>query len=89
MPKYFVKKRYEATELITVAVGRIQDYYFGSKGPNVSICRDRLPLSYESDMWGLGSYQEAETLLASMTRKAEEETALGYWVASLSVVEVN
>ena len=87
MVKYFVKKRYEATELVTVAVGRIQEYYFGKNGPNSYICRDREPKSFEGALYGLDSKQEAEELLVSMQPKVEQENAAGYWEASLRVVE--
>jgi hypothetical protein len=87
MIKYFVKKHCEATEVLNIAVGGIQDYYYGKTPLGGYVCKDREPKSFEGTLYGLGSQQEAEKLLAKMQPNAEAETAAGRWVVSLSIVE--
>jgi hypothetical protein len=87
MVKYFVKKHCEATELLCIATGRIQDYYYGKGYLGGYVCKDREPKSFEGTMYGLSSRQEAEELLAKMQPKANAETAAGLWQVSLSIVE--
>ena len=87
MVKYFVKKHCEATELLCVSQGRIQDYYYGKNTHGAPVCRDREPKSFEGTLYGLDSEQEAEELLAKMQVPADNENAAGFWQVSLSVVE--
>ena len=87
MVKYFVKKHCEATELLCISTGRIQDYYYGKNNNGGYVCKDREPKSFEGTLYGLDSRAEAEELLAKLQSKAEEETAAGSWVVSLSIVE--
>jgi hypothetical protein len=87
MVKYFVKKHCEATELLCIATGRVQDYYYGKNTLGGYICKDHEPTSFEGTLYGLDTRSEAEELLAKMQPKADAETAAGYWVVSLSVVE--
>lgn len=87
MVKYFVKKHCEATELLCIGTGRIQDYYYGKNNNNTYVCRDREPKSFEGELYGLDSKQEAEELLASMQPFADRENVTGHWQVTLSVVE--
>jgi hypothetical protein len=87
MIKYFVKKRCVATEMMNMATGNIQEYYYGKHPLGGYICKDREPKSFEGTLYGLDSKQEAEELLAKMQPKADAETATGSWVTTLSVVE--
>lgn len=87
MVKYFVKKHCEATELLNIAIGGIQDYYYGKNNFGGYICKDREPKSFEGTLHGLDSRQEAEELLANMQPLVDLENAAGRWVVTLSVVE--
>lgn len=87
MVKYFVKKHCEATELLCVSTGRVQDYYYGKNNFGGFICKNREPKSFEGTMYGLDTRAEAEELLAKMEPKAKAETAAGSWVTTLSIVE--
>lgn len=87
MVKYFVKKHCEATEALTIAVDRVQDYYYGKNVADGYVCRDREPKSFEGTLYGFGSRSEAEKLLASMSPLAGVENAQGQWLVTLSVEE--
>ena len=87
MVKYFVKKHCEATELLCVSTGRVQDYYYGRNNFGGFICKNREPKSFEGTMYGLDTRAEAEELLAKMEPRAHAETAAGSWVTTLSIVE--
>lgn len=87
MVKYFVKKHCEATELLCMSQGRVQDYYYGKNTNGAPVCKDREPKSFEGTLCGLDSKQEADELLSKMQVLTDKETAAGFWQVSLSVVE--
>lgn len=87
MVKYFVKKHCEATEVLNIGIGRIQDYYYGKTPLGGYVCKNREPKSFEGTLYGLFSQQEAEELVAKMQPAIDVENAAGRWVVTLSIVE--
>lgn len=89
MGKYFIKKHCEATELITIALGRSQDYYYGNKSAKGYITRDFEPRSFEVERYGFNSVEEAKPLFLEMLKAVEKENGDGQWEITLEIVEVN
>ena len=77
--KYFVKMHCEATELCTIATGRIQDYYFGH--PITPISRDVEPTQ---DSCGYDT--EAEAIERMNTLSKRKVDGDGMWDIEYSVV---
>ena len=89
MGKYFVKKHCEAGELITIALGRSQDYYYGKKSERGYISRDFTLRSFEVGQYGFDSIEEAKPLFLKLLKDAEKENAEGQWKITVEIVEVN
>ena len=87
MVKYFVKKHCEATESLGIAVGRIQDYYYGKNTLGGYVCKDREPKSFEGTLYGLDTKAEADEILCRMKSHYKNKLGTDGWVVSLSVVE--
>ena len=89
MGKYFIKKHCEADELITIALGRSQDYYYGNNSTSGYVTRDFEPRSFEVEQYGFNSVEEAKPLFMKMLEAAEKENKEGQWKTTLEIVEVN
>lgn len=86
MIKYLVKKHCEATERCTVALGRVQDYYYGDTSRFLS--RDFLPSEEATRIYGYASEDAALERANGMTKAAEMEQSSGYWIITVEVVSV-
>lgn len=84
--KYIIKKHCEATELCCIAVGRIQDYYYGT--PKYHISRDFFPTEIEVDLYGFDTEQEATEAMQKRMSRVEFEKGNGMWDIEYSVVAV-
>lgn len=89
MGKYFIKKHCEAGELVTIALGRSQDYYYGNASESGYITRDFEPRSFEVERYGFNSSEESKPLFLKMLEAAEKENEAGQWKITLEIVEVN
>lgn len=89
MKKYFIKKHCEATDMISISTGSIQDYYYGNNPLGGHISRDFEPRSFEVEQYGFNSTEEAKPLFLKMLKSAEEENKRGYWKVTVEIVEVN
>lgn len=89
MSKYFIKKHCEAGELITIALDRSQDYYYGNNSTSGYVIRDFEPRSFEVERYGFSSVEEAKPLFLKMLEAAEKENKEGQWKITLEIVEVN
>ncbi len=84
--KYLVKKHCEATVTCTVALGRIQDYYFGT--PREYLSRDFPPTVDMIDSLAFNSIEEAEARKVELETSASAEESTGYWKITIDVIPV-
>ena len=84
--KYLIQKHCVATELCTIALGRIQDYYYGT--PKYHISRDFFPTEMEVDLYGFTSEAEARKVLEQRMKRAPLECGDGMWEVEYSIVTV-
>lgn len=89
MKKYFIKKHCEATELLSISTGNIQDYYYGNTPLGNYVSRDFAPRTFEAEQYGFNSTEEAKPLFVKMLHSAEEENKRGQWKVTVEIVEVN
>ena len=87
MVKYFVKKHCEATEMLGIAVDRVQDYFYGKNISDGYVCKNREPKSFEGTLYGFDSEAEAGDILNNMKSYYENKKMSDGWVVTLSVVE--
>lgn len=85
MKKYLIKKHCEATERCTVALSRIQDYYYGIVGNFLS--RDFIPAEETIRALGYDSQIDAEERLEAMRKHIPMESS-GYWNITVEIIEV-
>lgn len=85
MKKYIIKKHCEATVTCTIALDRIQDYYYGN-GSNF-LSRDFLPPEDVIRVHGYNSRTEAEERLEAMKAHIPMESG-GYWNITVEIVEL-
>ena len=94
MKRYLIKKHCEATELLTISTGRVQDYYYGDTSVvrNISgdyLSRDNLPSNELIKMFGYKSAEDASEKLTDMRNKAEFTTTHNMWNITVELVEVD
>lgn len=87
MIKYLVRKHCEATERCTVALGRVQDYFYGSAGKYLS--RDFLPERVLLRAYGFNTHEEAKERLEGILKSIPAEESSGYWKITAEIVEIN
>ena len=85
MKKYLIKKHCEATERCTIALDRVQDYYYGILGNFLS--RDFLPSEEVIQSCGYDSKTDAEERLEVMKQNSSMESS-GYWNITVEIIEV-
>lgn len=85
MKKYIIKKHCEATERCTVALGRVQDYYFGTTDRYLS--RDFVPTEEVIRAYGFDSKDAADEKVAYMNKSIDLEKSTGYWEIQVDTVE--
>lgn len=86
MKKYIIKKHCEATERCTVALGRVQDYYYGNSDRFLS--RDFLPSEETTRICGYDSEVAAQERMKAIQKSAELEQSSGYWAITTEIISV-
>lgn len=86
MERYLVKKHCEATEICTIATGRIQDYYYGTGRGYLD--RDFLPHVERIRALGFQTREEAEVKLAAIQAAIPLETASRCWNITAEIIRV-
>lgn len=86
MERYLVKKHCEATEICTIATGRIQDYYYGTGRGHLD--RDFLPHPEQIRAYGFQTREEAEVKLAAIQEAIPLETASRLWNITAEIIQV-
>lgn len=84
--KYIIKKHCVATELCTIAIGRIQDYYYGK--PKYHISRDFFPTEEQVDLYGFDTYEDASDAMSKRLPRVEYEKGDGMWDIEYSILQV-
>lgn len=82
---YIIKQHYEATEANKNFAGKITDYYTGKGGTIFS--ENKLPYKTAVDWYGYKTLAAAKRGLKAAQESAEWETACGYWIVSVSLIE--
>lgn len=85
MKKYIIKKHCEATERCTVALNRIQDYYYGNLANYLS--RDFTPDDETVRVYGYASKEDAQNRLEEILNSAKMEETSGYWIITAEIVD--
>lgn len=86
MKKYIIKKHCEATYTCTIAMNRVQDYYYGV--PVNYLSRDFIPADETTRLYGYDSREEAKKRLDDILKSAKTEESGGYWIINAEILAV-
>ena len=85
MKKFLIKKHCEATEKLTIATDRVQDYYGDFQS---YLSRNFLPSDDFIETFGYDSEEDAYDRLNYMEKLAYEENLEGLWNIKVELIEV-